>query len=119
MGFGNLETRLRFVLKRLPYSYIALILASDTLKTTTPLVNKVLLNWLTNSYVFYHASEAERSFLGLDKPQGIGYGIGLAFALFVMQGSCIALVFDWILMNFGTEVASLVRSIDIYVSEVD
>ncbi|KAJ3481401.1 hypothetical protein NLI96_g7684 [Meripilus lineatus] len=85
-------------------------LVSDTLKTTTPLVNKVLLNWLTNSYVFYHASEAERSFLGLDKPQGIGYGIGLAFALFVMQGSCIALVFDWILMNFGTEVASLMTN---------
>ena len=58
----------------------------DTFKTTTPLVNKVLLTWLTNSYTFYRASESERSLLGISKPQGIGFGIGLAFALFAMQG---------------------------------
>ncbi|KAI1798260.1 multidrug resistance-associated ABC transporter [Ganoderma leucocontextum] len=58
---------------------------SDTLNTTTPLVNQVLLTWLTNSYIYFRASDEERSTLGLQKPQGIGYGIGLAFAIFAMQ----------------------------------
>ncbi|CAL1710985.1 unnamed protein product [Somion occarium] len=65
----------------------ALKLFSDTLKTTTPLLNKVLLTWLTNSYIYYRASEDERAAGNLEKPQGVGYGIGLAFALFVMQES--------------------------------
>ncbi|TCD67438.1 hypothetical protein EIP91_012410 [Steccherinum ochraceum] len=60
-------------------------LLSDTLKTTTPLVNKVLLTWLTNSYIYYRATEEQRAIAGLAKPQGLGYGIGLAFALFAMQ----------------------------------
>ncbi|KAJ3982865.1 multidrug resistance-associated ABC transporter [Lentinula detonsa] len=63
-------------------------LVSDTLKTTTPLVNKVILTWLTDSFVYYKATPSERTELGLTSaPRGIGYGIGLAFALFVMQES--------------------------------
>jgi len=31
-------------------------------------------------------TEAQRAVLGSPKPRGIGYGIGLAVALFVMQG---------------------------------
>ncbi|KAI0718208.1 multidrug resistance-associated ABC transporter [Cerioporus squamosus] len=58
-------------------------LISDTLNTTTPLVNQVLLSWLTSSYVYSRASDEERA--GLPKPQGIGYGIGIAFAVFAMQ----------------------------------
>lgn len=58
----------------------------DTIKTTTPLLNKRLLNWLTSSYVFYKAGPAAADALGIDQPQGIGYGIGLAFGLFAMQG---------------------------------
>ncbi|KAJ7728028.1 multidrug resistance-associated ABC transporter [Mycena olivaceomarginata] len=50
-------------------------LFADTLKTTTPLLTKVILTWLT---------ESKTSGL-LPKPRGIGYGIGLACALFVMQ----------------------------------
>ncbi|EIW55759.1 multidrug resistance-associated ABC transporter [Trametes versicolor FP-101664 SS1] len=60
-------------------------LFSDTLNTTTPLVNQVLLTWLTKSFVYFKATDAEREALGLQKPQGIGYGIGLAFAIFAMQ----------------------------------
>lgn len=64
-------------------------LGSDTLKTTTPLVNKVLLQWLTDSYVYHRLSEAERAAAvesgAMSKPRGIGFGIGLAFALFAMQ----------------------------------
>ncbi|KAI0371903.1 multidrug resistance-associated ABC transporter [Pilatotrama ljubarskyi] len=60
-------------------------LFSDTLNTTTPLVNQVLLTWLTKSYVYFRASEEQREAFGLSKPQGIGYGIGLAFAIFSMQ----------------------------------
>ncbi len=62
-------------------------LQSYTLNTTTPLVNQVLLTWLTKSFVYFKATDAERTALGLQKPQGIGYGIGLAFAIFAMQGT--------------------------------
>ncbi|KAF8124850.1 hypothetical protein K438DRAFT_2034116 [Mycena galopus ATCC 62051] len=65
-------------------------LFADTLKTTTPLLTKVILTWLTNAYVVYHATpaqiaEAEAAGVPLPKVQGIGYGVGLACALFVMQ----------------------------------
>ncbi|GJE92383.1 multidrug resistance-associated ABC transporter [Phanerochaete sordida] len=63
----------------------ALKLASDTLKTTTPLLNKVLLTWLTNSFIYHKVGPAVAAAEGITKPRGIGYGIGLAFALFVMQ----------------------------------
>jgi ATP-binding cassette subfamily C (CFTR/MRP) protein 1 len=58
----------------------------DTLKTTTPLLNKVILTWLTDSYIYVRTTEAQRAVLGIPKPRGIGYGIGLAVALFMMQG---------------------------------
>jgi ATP-binding cassette subfamily C (CFTR/MRP) protein 1 len=51
---------------------------------TTPLLNQVFLNWLTESLVYFRLSDTERT--AISKPPGIGYGIGLAFALFVMQG---------------------------------
>ncbi|EMD36548.1 hypothetical protein CERSUDRAFT_115579 [Gelatoporia subvermispora B] len=60
-------------------------LCGDTLNTTTPLVNKVILTWLTESYSYLRASDAERAAAALTKPRGVGYGIGLAFALFAMQ----------------------------------
>ncbi|KAJ7753347.1 multidrug resistance-associated ABC transporter [Mycena maculata] len=51
-------------------------LFSDTLRTTSPLVTKALLAWLTESW--------DQS-TGGAKPPGIGFGIGLSFALFAMQ----------------------------------
>ncbi|KAJ7607370.1 multidrug resistance-associated ABC transporter [Roridomyces roridus] len=60
-------------------------LLSDTLKTTTPLLTKVMLTWLTESYIVHNASEELKASGQLPKPRGIGYGIGLAFALFAMQ----------------------------------
>lgn len=60
-------------------------LASDTLKTTTPLLTKVILNWLVNSYVYNRLSDQEKASGIIPKPKGVGYGIGLAFCLFVMQ----------------------------------
>lgn len=63
------------------------IFIADTLKTTTPLLNKILLAWLTNSYAYYKFGAAAAAAEGITKPQGIGYGIGLGFALFVMQGN--------------------------------
>ncbi|KAF9447357.1 multidrug resistance-associated ABC transporter [Macrolepiota fuliginosa MF-IS2] len=60
-------------------------LLSDTLKTTTPLLNKVLLTWLAESYAWFRTPEEQRAALGQKQPRGIGYGIGLAVALFVMQ----------------------------------
>ena len=58
----------------------------DTLKTTTPLLNKVILTWLTDSYIYVRTTEAQRAINGIPEPRGIGYGIGLAVALFIMQG---------------------------------
>lgn len=60
---------------------------SDTLRTTTPLVTKVLLNWLTESYEYHLADKVKgpTASVAAPQPRGIGYGIGLALALFAMQ----------------------------------
>lgn len=61
----------------------------DTLNTTTPLVTEALLRWLTESFVYFRLTGAEQAaaaVVGLSKPQGVGYGIGLGFAIFIMQG---------------------------------
>lgn len=60
-------------------------LVADTLKTTTPLVNKVILTWLTEAYIYHRLSDDQKAAGVVKKPQGIGYGVGLAFALFAMQ----------------------------------
>ncbi|KAF9488932.1 multidrug resistance-associated ABC transporter [Pleurotus eryngii] len=60
-------------------------LIGETLRTTTPLVTKVFLTWLTESYLYHQLPQASRDALGLARPKGIGFGIGLAFAIFAMQ----------------------------------
>ena len=77
------------------------------MKTTTPLLNKVILTWLAKSYVYARLPDAQRQ--AMEAPQGIGYGIGLAVALFVMQGM-------WFIaerysddLTISIEAASLVR----------
>ncbi|KZT29932.1 multidrug resistance-associated ABC transporter [Neolentinus lepideus HHB14362 ss-1] len=60
-------------------------LFSDTLNTTTPLVTKLLLTYLADAYAAHRLSPQQRAEFGLDHVRGLGYGIGLAFALFVMQ----------------------------------
>ncbi|GJJ12903.1 hypothetical protein Clacol_007149 [Clathrus columnatus] len=65
-------------------------LIGDTLQTTSPLITKALLTWLSESFAFQKLSAAERASLvasgQITQPRGIGYGIGLAVALFAMQG---------------------------------
>lgn len=64
-------------------------MSEETLRTTTPLVTKILITWLTESYIFARLTDLERveaAAAGFQAPRGVGYGIGLAFALFVMQG---------------------------------
>ncbi|KAJ7591654.1 multidrug resistance-associated ABC transporter [Mycena floridula] len=58
-------------------------LCSDTLKTTTPLLTKVILAWLSESYAYHRLPDDVKA--SVVKPRGIGYGIGLGFALFAMQ----------------------------------
>ncbi|KAF5370935.1 hypothetical protein D9615_009781 [Tricholomella constricta] len=60
-------------------------LCADTLKTTTPLLTKVLLTWLTKSYIYHRLTDEQKASGVLAQPQGIGYGIGLAIGLFAMQ----------------------------------
>ncbi|KAK0242171.1 multidrug resistance-associated ABC transporter, partial [Armillaria nabsnona] len=62
-------------------------LAGDTLRTTTPLVTRLLLTWLTSSYEYYRLSDEQKASGVMDRPKGIHYGIGLGFALFAMQGT--------------------------------
>jgi len=78
-----------FVYMRDMRVYAHLFCSIDTLRTTTPLVNEVFLTWLTKAWVWHRLSAEERLVapqLGLSQPQGIGYGIGIAFAIFAMQG---------------------------------
>ncbi|KIY72285.1 multidrug resistance-associated ABC transporter [Cylindrobasidium torrendii FP15055 ss-10] len=60
-------------------------LCGDGLRVTTPLVTKVLLSWLTESYYWHRATEEQRAALGIDAPKGVGYGIGVGFGIFIMQ----------------------------------
>ncbi|KAL0958935.1 hypothetical protein HGRIS_014251 [Hohenbuehelia grisea] len=55
-------------------------LIGDTLRTTSPLVTKVLLTWLSESFIYHRAPGS------IPQPRGIGYGIGVGIALFAMQG---------------------------------
>lgn len=61
-------------------------LISETLRTTTPLVTRLLLTWLAEAYIYARLTPEQKALGFLAQPQGIGYGIGLAFAIFVMQG---------------------------------
>ena len=71
--------------RKLPFSYLTDFFL-DTLKTTTPLLNKLLLEWLTDSFAYFRLTDAEQAAHNLLEPQSLGYGVGLAFALFIMQG---------------------------------
>lgn len=56
----------------------------------TPLIMKVFLTWLIDVYVYYRLSSSDKALAtaaGFDKPREIGYGVGLAFIMFGMQGS--------------------------------
>jgi len=66
----------------------------DTLRATAPLVTRIFLAWLAKSYTYYHLTDAEKAVPLSKRPQGIGYGIGLAFALFSMQGGS-GTFFQW------------------------
>ena len=59
----------------------------ETLKTTTPLINKLILTWLAETYVYHRLTDDQLAAGVIPQPRGIGYGLGLAFALFAMQGA--------------------------------
>ncbi|KZT33501.1 multidrug resistance-associated ABC transporter [Sistotremastrum suecicum HHB10207 ss-3] len=63
----------------------AMKLIADTLDTTSPLVNKALLNWLSDAYLYHRLGAAVAAEQGIPQPRGIGYGFGLALTLFCMQ----------------------------------
>lgn len=72
-------------------------------------MNQQLLAWLTASYVYSRLSDEQRAASGLQQPQGIGYGIGLAFAIFAMQGELWPLLSSHAnLMVCVAEISSLV-----------
>ena len=81
-------------------------ISSDTLQTTTPLVNQKLLTWLEERYYFWKSAPSDRDLLS--HPHGIGYGIGLAFAIFVMQEAASLMTCHFTLMSM--EVGLLIRT---------
>jgi ATP-binding cassette subfamily C (CFTR/MRP) protein 1 len=59
-----------------------------------PLVIKVFLTWLIEVYVYYSLSPSDQALAaaaGFQKPRGVGFGIGVAFIIFGMQGSLLPL----------------------------
>ena len=84
----------------------------DTLNTTTPLVTEILLKWLAYSFAYFKLTDAEQAAAaaqGFSKPQGVGYGIGLGFAIFIMQGEKSGCTFiSDAFSNTSLEVSSLV-----------
>ncbi|KIM72411.1 hypothetical protein PILCRDRAFT_16141 [Piloderma croceum F 1598] len=82
-----------------------LFLLANTLQTTTPLVNKIMLTWLTDSYVYYCLTDEQKAVGVITKPRGVGYGIGLVFALIVVQvASLLAVYYTMIAMVTGVSV---------------
>ena len=69
-------------------------------------MNQKLLNWLEERYYYSKLPAADRDLIG--QPHGIGYGIGLAFAIFVMQEVSSLLTCHYTLMSM--EVGMLVRT---------
>ncbi|KAG8979667.1 hypothetical protein FRB94_011257 [Tulasnella sp. JGI-2019a] len=65
------------------WSSAGFMIVSSLLQTFSPLVTKKLLRYLTDAYVYHNVTAEERA--ALPHIKGPGYGIGLAFALFVMQ----------------------------------
>ena len=60
-----------------------------------------MLGWLAEAYLFDHLDADGRStYFQNGAPRGIGYGIGLAFALFAMQEAA-SLVCDFIKSSDG------------------
>ncbi|KAK0467750.1 multidrug resistance-associated ABC transporter [Desarmillaria tabescens] len=78
------------------------VLVLETLETTTPLLTKLLLAWLTASYDYYRLSDEQKVSGLVDRPPGIGYGIGLAFAIFAMQGMIVLLMNHSLHLNMTT-----------------
>ena len=89
-----------------------LIVHLDTLNTTTPLLTEVLLTWLAESFAYFRLTDAEQAAAaaqGFSKPQGLGYGIGLGFALFIMQGeNDSTFIPDSLFFDNNVEMSSLV-----------
>lgn len=48
-------------------------------------MTKQLLQYITVSYAWAKATDAQRASGALDRPPAVGRGLGLAFGLFIMQ----------------------------------
>ncbi|KII85509.1 hypothetical protein PLICRDRAFT_145262 [Plicaturopsis crispa FD-325 SS-3] len=79
----------------------ALKLCADTLNTTTPLINKALLTWLVEAYAF-HKVQGTPAEGEVAPARGIGYGIGLAVGLFLMQETASLMTNHYMLMTMTT-----------------
>lgn len=57
--------------------------AAGLLQSTSSLVTKKLIAYITSAHSYHLATDAERALM--TAPQSAGYGIGIAFALAIMQ----------------------------------
>ena len=56
-----------------------------TLQVTAPLVTRQIISQMELAYAVHQTEKAGGSTAGLPMPRSVGYGVGLAVALFVMQ----------------------------------
>ena len=56
---------------------------TGVLQSTSSLVTKKLISYITEAHSWHVATEAERALMAA--PRSAGYGIGIAFALAIMQ----------------------------------
>ncbi|KZT29756.1 multidrug resistance-associated ABC transporter [Neolentinus lepideus HHB14362 ss-1] len=77
-------------------------LCADILTVTTPLVTKELLTYISKAYVAYRLTPEEREAAGLGNVQGVGYGIGLAISIFVMQEASSLMTTHYMMRGMNT-----------------
>ncbi len=58
-------------------------LAAGVLQSTSSLVTKKLISYISQAHAYHIATEAERALMAA--PPSVGYGIGVAFGLALMQ----------------------------------
>ncbi|KZW02976.1 multidrug resistance-associated ABC transporter [Exidia glandulosa HHB12029] len=90
------------------YTSGALRFTADTLNTTTPLVSKLIIAYITTAYIAHKAGPQAVEAGLVEAPRSVGYGIGLAFAIFAMQET--ASLCNGMFFYFSMTVGFLVRT---------
>lgn len=78
------------------------------LQVTAPLVTRLIIEQITLAHQYHTAQKVGTSLEGLQPPKSIGYGAGLAVALFAMLMTASLLVYQ--ALQIGSVVGFMMRS---------